>query len=63
MKHYKISEIIYWVISIISIFSFFENWGVNNNRAYDFSWLFLFFRFLWLYLEDILEKNIQIKIK
>ena len=36
MKHYLISEIIYWVIAIISIFSFFENRGINDNRAYIF---------------------------
>tara|TARA_A100000164_G_scaffold337733_1_gene331499 strand:+ start:637 stop:822 length:186 start_codon:yes stop_codon:yes gene_type:complete len=36
MKHYLISEIIYWVIAVISIFSFIENWGINDNRAYIF---------------------------
>ena len=36
MKHYLISEIIYWVIAVISIFSFFENWGINDNRAHIF---------------------------
>ena len=36
MKHYLISEIIYWVIAIISIFSFLENLGLNDNRAYIF---------------------------
>lgn len=36
MKHYIISEILYWVIAVISIFSVFENLGVNNNRAYLF---------------------------
>ena len=36
MKHYLISEIIYWVIAIISIFSFFENRGINDNRAFIF---------------------------
>ena len=36
MKHYLISEIIYWVIVVISIFSFIENWGINDNRAYIF---------------------------
>ncbi|MAV21992.1 MAG: hypothetical protein CMC27_01605 [Flavobacteriaceae bacterium] len=36
MKHYIISEIIYWVIAVISMFSFFENWGINNNKAYLF---------------------------
>ena len=36
MKHYIISEIIYWVIAVISIFSFVENWGINNSKAYLF---------------------------
>ena len=36
MKHYIISEIIYWVIALISIFSFVENWGINNSKAYLF---------------------------
>ena len=36
MKHYIISEILYWIIAVISIFSVFENWGVNNKRAYLF---------------------------
>ena len=36
MKHYLISEIIYWVIAVISIFSFLENLGINDNRAYIF---------------------------
>jgi hypothetical protein len=62
MKHYIISEIIYWVIAVISIFSFFENWGINNNKAYLFL-AFQFFLFLWLYLGDILERNTQTKIK
>jgi len=36
MKNYIVSEIIYWVIAIISIFSVFENWVVDRNRAYLF---------------------------
>ncbi len=36
MKHYLISEIIYWVIAIIAIFSFFENRGIDDNRAFIF---------------------------
>ena len=28
MRNYLISEIIYWVIAIISIFSVFENWNI-----------------------------------
>lgn len=36
MKHYLISEIIYWVIAIISLFSVFENWDKDPNRSYIF---------------------------
>jgi hypothetical protein len=36
MRNYLISEIIYWVIAIISIFSVFENWNIDKNRAYNF---------------------------
>jgi len=36
MKNYIVSEIIYWVIALISIFSVFENWVVDRNRAYLF---------------------------
>ena len=36
MKHYLISEIIYWVIAIISLFSVFENWDKDLNRSYIF---------------------------
>ncbi len=36
MKHYLISEIIYWIIAVISIISFFENFGINSSRAYIF---------------------------
>tara|TARA_B100000575_G_scaffold294336_1_gene309584 strand:+ start:3981 stop:4166 length:186 start_codon:yes stop_codon:yes gene_type:complete len=36
MRNYLISEVIYWVIAIISIFSVFENWNFDRNRAYIF---------------------------
>lgn len=36
MKNFLISEIIYWVIAIISIFSVIENWTINPDRAYIF---------------------------
>lgn len=36
MRNYLISEIIYWVIAIISILSVFENWNIDKNRAYIF---------------------------
>ena len=36
MKHYLISEIIYWIIAIISFFSVIENWSMDPNRSYIF---------------------------
>ena len=61
MKNFLISEIIYWVIAVISLFSVFENWTINSDRAYIFLG-FVYYLFLWLYLEDILEKSIQKKV-
>ncbi len=61
MKNFLISEIIYWVIAVISLFSVFENWTINKNRAYIFLG-FVYYLFLWLYLEDILEKVFKKKV-
>ncbi len=36
MKNFLISEIIYWVIAVISLFSVIENWSININRAFIF---------------------------
>ena len=36
MKNFLISEIIYWVIAAISLFSVIENWSINKDRAYIF---------------------------
>ena len=36
MKNFLISEIIYWVIAVISLFSVIENWSINKDRAYIF---------------------------
>tara|TARA_B100000989_G_C19471148_1_gene440744 strand:+ start:229 stop:414 length:186 start_codon:yes stop_codon:yes gene_type:complete len=46
MKNYIISEVIYWVIAVISIFSVFENWIINRDRAY----LFLGFAILSIFM-------------
>ncbi len=62
MKHYIISEIIYWVIAVISIFSFLKI-GESIITEHIFFLVSPFFPYLWLYLEDILERNIQIRIK
>ena len=62
MKHYLISEIIYWVIAIISIYSFFENRGINDNRAYIFLGFSVLSVFMALFRRHF-RKNIQRKIK
>ena len=36
MRNFLISEIIYWVIAVISLFSVIENWTINSDRAYIF---------------------------
>ena len=36
MKSYKISEIIYWCIAIVSIVEVFLTWDSNRKRAYIF---------------------------
>jgi hypothetical protein len=36
MKSYKISEIIYWCIAIVSIVEVFLTWDSNIKRAYIF---------------------------
>ena len=36
MKNFLVSEIIYWVIAVISLFSVIENWSINKDRAYIF---------------------------
>jgi len=36
MRSFIISEIIYWIISIISIISVFQHWNLNRQKAYIF---------------------------
>ena len=57
MKSLLISEILYWVIALISFFQIFQNWNLNRNKAYIFIFL-LYYLFLWHFLEGILEINI-----
>ncbi|MBC91264.1 MAG: hypothetical protein CMC67_03905 [Flavobacteriaceae bacterium] len=42
MKSLLISEILYWVIAVISFFQIFQNWTLNKNKAY----IFIFFAIL-----------------
>ncbi|MAD11891.1 MAG: hypothetical protein CMC04_04135 [Flavobacteriaceae bacterium] len=39
MNRLLISEILYWVISIISFFQVIQNWNLNKQKAY----IFIFF--------------------
>ncbi|MDC1012134.1 hypothetical protein OAQ04_02720 [Flavobacteriaceae bacterium] len=36
MKTYKISEILYWVIAVISTYKTITLWGYDQTRAYYF---------------------------
>lgn len=36
MRSFIISEIIYWIISVISIISVFQHWNFNRQKAYIF---------------------------
>lgn len=46
MKYFKIFEIAYLVIAIVSIYEVYAEWGVDRNRAY----LFLFFAVFSLFM-------------
>ena len=36
MKSYRISEIIYWIISVLSIYQTVVQWSMNRQKAYIF---------------------------
>ncbi|OUV50157.1 MAG: hypothetical protein CBC76_02955 [Flavobacteriaceae bacterium TMED116] len=46
MKSLLISEILYWVIALISFFQIFQNWNLNRNKAY----IFIFFAILSVFM-------------
>ncbi len=46
MRSFIISEIIYWVIAIISIISVFQHWSLNRQKAY----IFVFFGILSVFM-------------
>ncbi|MBU79485.1 MAG: hypothetical protein CMD29_05105 [Flavobacteriales bacterium] len=46
MKSLLISEILYWVIALISFFQIFQNWNLNRNKAY----IFIFFAILSIFM-------------
>ena len=37
MKNHRISEILYWVIAVISIYETFARWDTNRERALLFA--------------------------
>ncbi len=37
MKNHRISEILYWVIAVISIYETFTRWNLNLDRALLFA--------------------------
>ncbi len=46
MRSFIISEIIYWVIAVISIISVFQHWNINRQKAY----IFVFFGILSVFM-------------
>ena len=46
MKSLLISEILYWVIALLSFFQIFQNWNLNRNKAY----IFIFFAILSVFM-------------
>ena len=46
MRSFIISEIIYWVIAVISIISVFQHWSLNRQKAY----IFVFFGILSVFM-------------
>jgi len=58
MKNHRISEILYWVIAVISIYEAFARWETNRERALLFYWICSFICFYGSYLEDIIGKNL-----
>jgi len=46
MRSFIISEIIYWVIALISIISVFQYWNLNRQKAY----IFVFFGILSVFM-------------
>ena len=46
MRSFIISEIIYWIISVISIISVFQHWNFNRQKAY----IFIFFAILSMFM-------------
>ncbi|MFL2633012.1 MAG: hypothetical protein ACJ0NC_03925 [Candidatus Marivariicella sp.] len=46
MKSLLISEILYWVIALISFFQIFQNWNLNRNKAY----IFIFFAIISVFM-------------
>jgi len=46
MRSFIISEIIYWVIALISVISVFQYWNLNRQKAY----IFVFFGILSVFM-------------
>ncbi|MBL29705.1 MAG: hypothetical protein CMC81_00455 [Flavobacteriaceae bacterium] len=46
MKSLLISEILYWIIAIISFFQIFNNWNFNKQKAL----IFIFFAILSVFM-------------
>ena len=57
MKNYRISEILYIVIALISVKEAYVLWEIRPNKAYLF-WVLPFWPYLCISLEVIIARNL-----
>lgn len=49
MKYFKIFEIAYLVIAVVSVYEIFTEWNVDRNRAYLFMFFAVFSLFMFFF--------------
>ena len=56
MKNLRISEILYWVIAVISAYEAFARWDINRDRALLFTGFCVLSIFMALFRRHYLKK-------
>ncbi|MBK78591.1 MAG: hypothetical protein CMC88_05865 [Flavobacteriaceae bacterium] len=57
MKSYKISEILYWVISVVALYEAIIGFKTGSSKAYLFLGFFFFSVFMALFRRHYRKKN------
>ena len=60
MRSYRISEIIYWVISFMSVYQSIVQWNSRPQKSLSIFRLCFFYPYSWLYSEGTTGKNLKI---